>query len=115
MGSKVRVDGVDEMYAAFAELPDRVQHAAAAAVEEGAREMRADARRLVHVDTGALQAGIDIRYSADGLEADVGVFADELYYGEYVEARYPFLAPAAEAEMLRAPGRVSGAVRGELG
>lgn len=88
------------------------------AVDESARAIRDEARRLVPRDTGRLADNITA--NVDGLSAKVGVFDDESYYGQFVEfgtsdqPSQPFMTPAVEAERKRLPDRLRSHVEGKL-
>jgi HK97 gp10 family phage protein len=99
--------------------------AAAAGVAAGV-SLTAEATAFVEqlnvpVDTGALRDGIEIRYSASGQNAQVGIWRPDLYYALFVEwgttirPAVPFATPAAEKARATFPRNVITEVRRKVG
>lgn len=108
-----RIDGLDQLGRAFDEVSDEVRAASHEAVVESAEQIRDDTSATVRHDEGGLSEGVEARYSDEGLTAEIGWFADELYYAEFAEhgtssfPPAPSLEPAHEAEMQRLPERIA--------
>lgn len=84
------------------------------AVEETARGVQAEAKRLVPVDSGDLQKAISVRVKTS--HAEVYVDTSRAYYGHFVEfgikgrPAKPFMVPAAELERKKFKERLKKAV-----
>lgn len=77
----------------------RVESVARAAVKKVAEDIARDARQLVPVDTGDLQASITTESLTAGKEAEVQVgedYAGFVEFGTVKMAAQPYLGPAAE-------------------
>lgn len=116
----ISVEGMPEVKAALDRLAPAIRAAVANAVRESAGDLETTMKRLVPVDTGALQRGIDTR-QRDDINAEVGVFSGKLVYAQWVEngtsskPAQPFMLPAAEVERRRLPERVARSVRKATG
>jgi HK97 gp10 family phage protein len=115
-----RVDGVPELRRALRRLPAEAAAGAAAAMREAGAAMREDIRANMAADTGAARAGVQDRYTDEGLTVDVGVFDPDLAYIAYPEEgttsqpAQPSMLPASERERLAAPRRVAEHIRRRL-
>lgn len=105
-----QVIGLADLQAELDRLGPKLHEVVAEAVEDTAKEVLAQARRDVPVDTGLTRDGLDIAYRDDGLTADVGEGDDSrahiagfLEFGTSAMPARPFMTPAAEAQ--RAPMR----------
>lgn len=120
LSTTIRVEGAGKLRATLKGLPGTVRKAAQDAIADSAQAIKADGRAGSRVDTAHLRDGVAIRRDADGLGARIGVFDDDLYYGQFQEfgtssiPAKPFMTPAAESERRRLPGRIERAIKSKL-
>lgn len=102
MPVRVRITGDKKLRAHLAKLGTQAHDAAAEVARDWADDVFDTAQALVPVDTGYLELQIKDRVDASRLRAEVGVWDDHAYYGEFVEhgtssmEAQPFLLPAFE-------------------
>ncbi len=129
MSLRVTVRGAGRLAARLDRLADQVEWAVQAAVEEGAHDLRREARALLDVagrgeasapgepprrQTGALRDSLRVELAPDRLSARVGTDLDvgaQLEFGIQAIAPRPWLAPAAENAAPRIRARIEEAVR----
>lgn len=96
---------------------DRLQDGFMQAVEETARGVQTEAKRLVPVDSGNLQKAISVRVKTS--HAEVYVDRSKAHYGHWVEfgtsggrrPAKPFMGPAAEIERKKFKKRLKKAAK----
>lgn len=112
----VKLEGVEDVKAAFAAKLDEYKAGIEAAVEEGAKAVQVEWRANAARDTGKYADGVQIRNS--GLMAEVGNFDPSTWYGIFPEygtskqPAQPAALPAAEVERGRLPDRLREVLRG---
>jgi HK97 gp10 family phage protein len=70
--ARVEIVGLDRLQRRLAELPEQLEQAARAEVENSASMMVADVRRNVRVDTSNLRTSAKATFEKDGLQTSVG-------------------------------------------
>ncbi|MEE8499523.1 MAG: HK97 gp10 family phage protein [Kiloniellales bacterium] len=129
MSVRVTVSGAGRLAARLDRLADQVEWAVQAAVEEGALDLRREARALLDVagrgeasapgepprrQTGALRDSLTVALAPDRLSARVGTDLDSgvhLEFGTKDTAPRPWLAPAAENVAPKIRARIEEALR----
>lgn len=129
MSLRVSLNGAGSLAARLDRLADRVEWAVQAAVEEGATDLRREARALLDVpgggvpsapgepprrQTGALRDSVRIELAPDRLSATVGTNLDlgaHLEFGTRDIAPRPWLEPAARLARPKIQARIEAAVR----
>ncbi len=129
MSVRVTVRGAGRLAARLDRLADRVEWAVQAAVEEGAHDLRREARDLLNRvgrgapsapgepprrQTGGLRDSLTVALAPDRLSARVGTDLDRgahLEFGTQAIAPRPWLAPAAENAAPKIRARIKAAVR----
>lgn len=102
MAGHAKLTGAKELKATLAKLGEVIEDVGVEALDEWSKDVRAKARRDVPIDTGNLGSAIEARVNRGKLEAEVGVWEDDAYYGQFVEQgtssqeAQPFLLPAFE-------------------
>ncbi len=132
MSLRLTVSGAGRLAARLDRLADRLEWAVQAAVEEGAQDLRREARALLDVagrgeastpgepprrQTGALRDSLTVALAPDRLSARVGTDLDvgaQLEFGTQAIAPRPWLAPAAENVAPKIQARIEAAVRQAL-
>ncbi len=132
MSVRVTLSGAGRLAARLDRLVDQVHWAVQAAVEEGAHDLRREARDLLNLagrgtpsapgepprrQTGALRDSLTVELAPDRLSARVGTDLDSgahLEFGTQEIAPRPWLAPAAENVAPRIRARIEEAVREAL-
>jgi HK97 gp10 family phage protein len=105
----VKLEGVDDVKAAFSAKLEEYRAGIEAAVQAGSEAVQADWRAAAARDTGRYADSIEIRNS--GLMAEVGNFDPATWYGSFTEhgtskqPAQPAALPAAEMERARLPER----------
>ena len=103
---KVEVKGDTELMAAFRGMDRDMRTELRKLLKEIAGDVAKDAQARAPVRTGTLRKSIrpSARANAKGYSASVRVTARkaDFLYGYVVEARQPFLGPAATAELVKA-------------
>ncbi len=129
MTVRVTLSGAGRLAARLDRLADQVGWAVQAAVEEGAQDLRREARALLNVSgrgvpslpgepprrqTGALRDSVRIELAPNRLSATVGTNLDlgaQLEFGTQNMAPRPWLAPAARLARPKIQARIEEAVR----
>ena len=129
MSVRVTVGGAGRFAARLGRLADQVEWAVQAAVEEGAQDLRREARNLLNLagrgepsapgepprrQTGALRDSLAIELAPDRLSATVGTNLDigaHLVFGTQAIVPRPWLALAARNAAPRIRARIEAAVR----
>ncbi len=129
MTVRVIVSGAGRLAARLDRLADQVEWAVQAAVEEGAHDLRREARDLLDVagrgeasapgepprrQTGALRDSLTVELAPGRLSARIGTDLEtgaDLEFGTQDMAPRPWLAPAAENAAPRIQARIKEAVR----
>jgi hypothetical protein len=129
MSVRVTVGGAGRLAARLDRLADQVEWAVQAAVEEGAHDLRREARDLLDVagrgepsapfepprrQTGSLRDSLTVELAPDRLSARVSTPLDvgaDLEFGTQDMAPRPWLAPAVENARPRIQARIEAAVR----
>ncbi|MEE9209070.1 MAG: HK97 gp10 family phage protein [Kiloniellales bacterium] len=129
MSVRVTVSGAGRFAARLDRLADQVAWAVQAAVEEGAQDLRREARDILSIagrgeasapgepprrQTGALRDSLTVALAPDRLSARVGTDLDsgaDLEFGTQAMAPRPWLAPAAENVAPKIQARIEAAVR----
>ncbi len=132
MSVRVTLSGAGRLAARLDRLADQVHWAVQAAVEEGAQDLRREARDLLNLagrgeasapfesprrQTGALRDSLTVALAPDRLSARVGTDLDSgahLEFGTQEIAPRPRLAPAAENARPRIQARIEAAVNQAL-
>ncbi len=128
MSLRATVSGAGRLAARLDRLADQVQWAVQAAIEEGAQDLRREARDLLDVagrgepsapgepprrQTGTLRDSLTVELAPDRPSARVGTGLDSgahLEFGTQAIAPRPWLAPAAENAAPRIRARIEEAV-----
>lgn len=129
MSLRVTLSGAGRLAARLDRLADQVEWAVQAAIEEGAHDLRREARELLDVaghgeasapgepprrQTGTLRDSLTVALAPDRLSARVGTDLDSgahLEFGTQAIAPRPWLAPAAENARPKIQARIEEAVR----
>ncbi len=129
MSVRITVSGAGRFAARLDRLADQVEWAVQAAVEEGAQDLRREARDLLNLagrgepsapgepprrQTGALRDSLTVALAPDRLSARVGTDLDSgahLEFGTQAIAPRPWLAPAAENVAPKIRARIEAALR----
>ncbi len=132
MTVRVSLSGAGRFAARLDRLADQIEWAVQTAVEEGAQDLRREARALLDVaghgeasapgepprrQTGALRDSLTVALAPDRLSARVGTDLDsgaQLEFGTQAIAPRPWLAPAAGNAAPRIRARIEAAVRQAL-
>ena len=132
MSVRVTVSGAGRLAARLDRLADQVEWAVQAAVEEGAQDLRREARDLLNLagrgtpsapfesprrQTGGLRDSLTVALAPDRLSARLGTDLDigaHLEFGTQAIAPRPWLAPAAENARPKIQARIEEAVRQAL-
>lgn len=119
------MDAFDAIEAELKRLSKDVEAAGAAAVEDVAKAVVVEAKRLAPVDSGATREAIDYEMGEDKQTATVGIrddverqaangerrdpedYAEKLEYGEPGRAAVPFMRPALGIVEQQAPALVT--------
>ncbi|MET9396282.1 HK97-gp10 family putative phage morphogenesis protein [Kitasatospora sp. NPDC002965] len=120
-GLTVQVHGLERLVERLREMPDEIQTVMRRVVRESAIDVQRETLLNVRKDTGKLQRTLDIRYTNDGLKAEVGWFERDSFYAAFQEfgtksipAR-PALGPAIEGERNRIRDRLIAELNQALG
>ena len=129
MRLRMTVSGAGRLAARLDRLADQVEWAVQAAVEEGAHDLRREARDLLSLagrgapsapgepprrQTGALRDSVSVELAPDRLSATVGTNLDvgaQLEFGTRDMAPRPWLAPAADNARPKIRARIEEALR----
>ena len=132
MSVRVTVSGAGRFATRLDRLADQVEWAVQAAVEEGAHDLRREARELLDVaghgeasapgqpprrQPGTVRDRLTVELAPDRLSARVGTELDsgaDLEFGTQPIAPRPWLVPAAENAAPRIRARIEAAVRQAL-
>ncbi len=118
--ARVEIVGLDRLQRRLAELPEQLEQAARAEVENSASMMVADVRRNVRVDTSNLRTSAKATFEKDGLQTSVGWRdMDDLYavFHERGTTRLPpnpTLIPALERAGTQFVQRLKDEVRRQI-
>ncbi|HEX6682432.1 MAG TPA: HK97-gp10 family putative phage morphogenesis protein [Candidatus Limnocylindrales bacterium] len=111
----VTVEGLDELKAKLAQMPEKIRTGAEAAVRDETEEVADDMRAFAPVATGELKDSIQAE--VDGLSGAAAATARHATFVEHGTSdtpEQPFALPAAEQSRQRFGDRMREAVGGEL-
>ncbi|MFK7695402.1 HK97-gp10 family putative phage morphogenesis protein [Paenibacillus sp. HJGM_3] len=98
---KLKLIGVDEMLGTFSRFDKETRQAVRKVVKTSATRIRKAAQTRIRVDTGKMKKTIRVKYSSDGLSAEIGPnspFAHLVEFGTTHSPAYPFMTPTAEEQ-----------------
>ena len=94
-----KVTSISVAFNRFPEIAAALPEKTKVVVAKVARDIEADAKNVVPVDTGNLKNSIDVEFADDGL---IAIVAPHTEYAAFVEfgtrrmSAYPYMTPAAE-------------------
>lgn len=113
-GVSVDISGDAQVVAALRAVGPHLEAAVKGAVAEIALNIERGAKQACPVDTGRLRSSIGVDFEEGGLAASVGSnveYAEHVEYGTSRMAAQPYLTPAKESEVSKAPATVAKHVR----
>ncbi|MCK9921598.1 hypothetical protein MXD61_06795 [Frankia sp. AgPm24] len=117
----VQIEGLGDLRAAARRVQEQVRRGVQRAVAQSLEAVQTDAERRAPTRTGALRRyGIGSQVDGDGMSGDVGFTGDGFYglfheFGTTQHGAQPMLGPAAEAERVELPQRLTREITRELG
>lgn len=98
LGSGSSWVGLNNILKKLDNAPNKITAEVQRIFEESAQNIENKAKSTVRVDTGRLKSSIKYRVTNKGKKMIGIIVGSDLYYAIYVERRYPYLFPSAEAE-----------------